>query len=103
MEEEDDLTSGEPVVVPIEEHLDLHAFSPREVKAVVEEYLLQCRARGLLEVRVIHGRGSGTQRAVVRSLLARNSGVIRFADAPAEAGGWGATIVHLKPAGPPDP
>jgi len=89
---------GELVVaLPIEDSLDLHTFSPREIKPLVEEYLYQCQQHGFREVRIIHGRGTGTQRNIVRSLLARNSSVSEFKDAPPESGGWGATIVWLKP------
>ena len=93
-----DISEGdEPVVVPIEDRLDLHPFSPQDVRAVVEEYLYQCRDKGLSTVRIIHGRGTGTQRAIVRALVCKNPHVLRFSDSPPEAGGWGATIVQLKP------
>lgn len=86
----------ELVRLPIEDVLDLHAFAPKEIISVVEEYLTQCCEKGLLEVRLIHGKGTGTQRAVVRQLLANHPDVLSFADAPSEAGGWGATVVRLK-------
>jgi DNA-nicking Smr family endonuclease len=88
----------DPVVLPIEDSLDLHAFSPRDVPSVVDEYLQQAVARGLREVRLIHGRGEGVQRARVQSLLARHRLVVRFFDAPAERGGWGATVAILNAA-----
>ena len=88
---------GEPFVLPIGEELDLHAFAPRDVVSVVEEYLAACRTRGILTVRVVHGRGRGVQRAAVRRLLARVPGIASFADAPPQSGGWGATIVRLEP------
>lgn len=88
---------GEPFVLPIGEELDLHAFAPRDVVSVVEEYLDACRARGILSVRVVHGRGKGVQRAEVRRLLAALPGVASFADAPPQSGGWGATLVRLEP------
>jgi DNA-nicking Smr family endonuclease len=98
MADDAEISEGdEPVVVPIEDRLDLHPFSPQDVRAVVEEYLYQCRDRGLSKVRIIHGRGTGTQRAIVRALLCKNPHVLRLSDAPPEAGGWGATIVHLRP------
>ena len=87
----------EPLRLPIEDALDLHAFAPKAIPSVVEEYLTQCRQAGLLEVRLIHGKGMGAQRAVVRRLLRTLPGVLSFADAPPEAGGWGATLVRLKP------
>jgi DNA-nicking Smr family endonuclease len=87
---------SEPVHLPIEDSLDLHAFAPRDVRPVVEEYLKEAAARGLREVRLIHGRGIGAQRASVQSLLAGHPLVLRFFDAPPERGGWGATVVMLK-------
>ncbi len=86
----------DPVVVPIEDHLDLHPFRPREVKSVVEAYLDAATERGFREVRLIHGRGIGVQREIVRSVLGRRRDVLSFADAPAERGGWGATVVRLR-------
>ena len=87
----------EPVRLPIEDVLDLHAFAPKEIPSVVEEYLMQCRQAGLLQVRLIHGKGIGAQRAAVRRVLAPHPAVLSFADAPPEAGGWGATVVRLRP------
>jgi len=87
----------EPVRLPIEDILDLHTFAPKEIASVVEEYLWQCRKRGLLEVRLIHGKGTGMQRAIVRRLLMNHPDVLFFADAPPQSGGWGATVVRLKP------
>jgi len=85
-----------PVPIPIEDSLDLHAFAPRDVPSVVEEYLLEARARGFAEVRLIHGRGIGVQRAIVQALLARHPLVAGYADAPADRGGRGATVVRLR-------
>ena len=85
-----------PHPVPIEDALDLHTFSPRDVASVVTEYLDAAAARGFREVRLIHGRGIGTQRQIVRGVLLRHPRVIDFADAPPERGGWGATVVRLK-------
>jgi DNA-nicking Smr family endonuclease len=90
----------EPTRIPIEDALDLHAFAPADVRSVVDEYLQAAQARGFREVRLIHGRGTGTQRASVRALLARHPLVVTYADAPAERGGWGATIVHMHPRSP---
>jgi dsDNA-specific endonuclease/ATPase MutS2 len=87
---------SEPIVVPIEDSIDLHAFSPKEIPSVVEEYLEQCIQAGMYEVRIIHGRGTGVQRRIIRSILEKHPGVSSFKDAPAEAGGWGATVVVLK-------
>jgi DNA-nicking Smr family endonuclease len=86
-----------PVHVPIEDALDLHAFRPADIRSVVEEYLLAAQARGFREVRLIHGRGIGVQRAIVQSLLATHPLVLRFADAPEDRGGRGATLVLLRP------
>lgn len=88
--------SDSPVELPIEDALDLHAFAPRDVLSVVNEYLRAASARGLAEVRIIHGRGIGAQRRAVQELLATHPLVAHFADAPPERGGWGATIVILR-------
>jgi DNA-nicking Smr family endonuclease len=85
-----------PVIVPITDVLDLHPFAPKEIPSVVEEYIGECLLRGIYQVRLIHGRGLGVQRNIVRSLLDRHPDVISFRDAPPEAGGWGATVVRLK-------
>ena len=87
----------EPVSLPIENSLDLHPFAPKDIRPVVEEYLKEAAARGFSEVRLIHGRGIGVQRASVQGLLAGHPLVERFFDAPPERGGWGATVVVLKP------
>lgn len=87
----------DPVVLPLEDVLDLHPFAPREIRSVVEEYLTQCRAACFTVVRLIHGKGRGVQRENVRALVARLPFVQAFHDAPPEAGGWGATIVTLSP------
>lgn len=89
-----------PVPIPIEDALDLHAFASRDIPSVVADYLEAARARGFTEVRLIHGRGRGVQRTVVRSVLAEHPLVAGYADAPPERGGWGATIVRLRPARP---
>ncbi len=91
-----------PVELPIEESIDLHTFTPRDIPSVVEEYLFQCHQKGFREVRIIHGRGTGTQRAIVHSILRKNPHVSAFHDATPEAGGWGATIAHLLPGGQPE-
>lgn len=87
----------EPVVLPVEDVLDLHPFAPHEVRSVVEEYLSQCCAAGFTVVRLIHGKGKGVQRENIHTLLARLPSVRAFRDAPPQAGGWGATIVTLNP------
>jgi len=96
-EEESPLPEGDaPVELPITDVLDLHSFRPAEVADVVREYLEAAWEKGLRELRIIHGRGIGVQRQTVRTLLARDHRVTGFGDAPAEAGGWGATWVRLR-------
>jgi DNA-nicking Smr family endonuclease len=86
----------EPVRIPIEDALDLHSFGPRDVASVVDEYLRAAHERGFREVRIIHGRGIGVQRSIVRAVLSRHLLVVSFTDAPPARGGWGATIVQLR-------
>ena len=86
----------EPVDIEINDIFDLHTIPPRDVKAVVEEYLRQAHRKGFPVVRIIHGKGIGVQREMVRSILARTSFVEDWTDAPPEAGGLGATIVRLE-------
>ncbi len=86
----------DPVTLEIRDVFDLHTISPRDVRRVVEEYLHETHARGFPVVRIIHGKGTGVQREIVRGILARTPYVIDWTDAPPEAGGWGATIAHLK-------
>ena len=85
----------EDVIVPIEDQIDLHSFLPRDVCSVVESYLEDAVAAGFREVRLIHGRGIGIQRKVVRSLLSKHPDVRGYFDAPDLRGGRGATIVRL--------
>ena len=93
MDEEFD---GEPVRIPITDVFDLHSVPARDVKAIVEAYLEEAHQLGFKALRIIHGRGIGVQREMVRSILTRTPFVENFRDAPAEAGGWGATIVTLR-------
>jgi DNA-nicking Smr family endonuclease len=90
-----------PVALPVEDTLDLHTFAPREVPSLVVEYLLAAHAAGLREVRLIHGRGRGVQRATVHAVLASLPFVSAAHDAPPDRGGWGATVVVLAPAALP--
>ncbi len=85
----------EPLRITVGDLFDLHSVPPRDVQAVVEEYLLEAHRLGFRALRIIHGRGIGVQREMVRSVLSRTSFVRTYQDAPAEAGGWGATIVTL--------
>ena len=87
----------EEIVLPIEDRIDLHPFRPKEIKDVVASYLEEARAAGFTEVRLIHGRGIGVQREIVRRLLERHPAVIDFGDAPPGHGGWGATVARLRP------
>ena len=95
--EQEESALEEPVAVPLEDSLDLHSFSPSEISDVVQEYLRACQEAGLGEVRLIHGRGIGLQRKVVQTLLRQLPFVHSFHDAPAMRGGWGATVVYLRP------
>ena len=86
----------EPIVVPIEDSLDLHHFHPSELLDVVDAYLDAARDAGIRELRLIHGRGRGLQRARVRAFLARDARVARYEEAPPGRGGWGATLVWMR-------
>jgi DNA-nicking Smr family endonuclease len=86
----------EPIEVPITDVFDLHTIPPRDVRAVVEEYLKEAQSAGFRSVRIIHGKGIGVQRDMVRKILGKTPFVIDWADAPPEAGGLGATIVWLR-------
>ena len=92
MPEEED----EPIAIPITDVFDLHSVPARDVKDVVEAYLEEAHRLGFTAIRIIHGRGIGVQRETVRRVLERTPFVIDFCDAPAEAGGWGATVVTLR-------
>lgn len=87
----------EPLRIPISDVFDLHTVRPQDVKQAVEAYLEEANRLGLKALRIIHGRGIGVQREIVRAVLARTPFVLSFHDAPAEAGGWGATVVTLRP------
>lgn len=87
---------SEPVEIAITDIFDLHTIPPQDVKRVVEEYLEQARRAGFRGVRIIHGKGIGVQREMVRSVLAQTSFVEHWTDAPPEAGGLGATVVRIK-------
>lgn len=82
--------------IPIEDVIDLHGFRPRDIPNLIEDYLEECVRAGFTSVRIIHGKGTGAQKKRVQELLRANPRVRSFADAPAEAGGWGATVVELK-------
>ncbi|MGB2905513.1 MAG: Smr/MutS family protein [Candidatus Aminicenantaceae bacterium] len=86
----------EAIKIPIDGVLDLHTFLPREVRELVPEYLEECRQRGILQVRIIHGKGTGTLQRIVHSLLEKNPLVLRYTTADLSGGGWGSTEVELK-------
>lgn len=87
----------EPVELPINGVLDLHTFQPREVKDLVLDYLAECRQRGILDVRIIHGKGIGQLRRTVHAVLSRHPAVVSFTLDHPQYGGWGATLVKLRP------
>lgn len=94
---EEPIDPNTPIEIPVEDSIDLHPFPPRDVPDVVDAYLEVAVGKGFAEVRLIHGRGIGVQRDRVQKLLARHPLVSGFHDAPADRGGWGATIAYLKP------
>lgn len=95
----DEPSEDEPVILPIEDSIDLHSFAPKDIPSVVESYLEAAREAGLVEVRLIHGRGKGVQKERVRQTIARSEHVERFSEATPDRGGWGATVVTLKKPG----
>jgi dsDNA-specific endonuclease/ATPase MutS2 len=93
---EEAMEDSAPVRIPVTDVFDLHTIRPEEVSSVVEAYIEEAGRLGLKTLRIIHGRGKGVQRQIVRSVLARTSSVLSFGDAPPELGGWGATMVRLR-------
>ena len=87
---------GDPIRIPIEDSIDLHTFSPREIPSLLEEYLKECVKAGIYEVRIIHGKGMGHQRRRVHSFLSKSSLIQSFSMAPTTSGGWGSTIATLR-------
>ena len=85
-----------PVIMPINDILDLHTFDPKEAPDLLDDYLSACIEAGIFSVRIVHGKGHGVLKRKVQSLLKRNPMVESIKDAPPEAGGWGATLVDLK-------
>jgi DNA-nicking Smr family endonuclease len=92
----DEKPEAAAVVLEIEDSIDLHAFAPRDIPSVVDSYLEAAAEKGFREVRLIHGRGKGVQRARVQQVLSQHPLVEDFADAPATRGGWGATLAWLR-------
>ena len=95
-----DETIPEEIILPIDGVLDLHAFRPRDLKHLLPDYLDECRNRGILQVRIVHGKGTGVLLRSVHALLARLPEVAAFRQAGEDAGGWGATLVWLHPKSP---
>ncbi|HKK00779.1 MAG TPA: Smr/MutS family protein [Desulfuromonadales bacterium] len=96
-ESNDDAMIPETVALPIDGVLDLHTFRPSEVKTLVPDYLGECRKRGILDVRIIHGKGTGRLQRTVHAILGRRPEVVSFRLAGEDSGGWGATLVRLRP------
>ena len=96
MDDKENIFCKDPVKLPIEDQIDLHTFSPKDIPEVLEGYLEECYEAGLKEVRIIHGKGIGVQREIVRKYLSKNKLIENFSQALPEAGGWGATIAILK-------
>ena len=91
-----DGSTDEPFEIEITDSLDLHSFHPRDIKAVVTEYLKEARKKGFRIVRIVHGKGIGVQRETVRKVLAETDFVRSFKNAPEFSGSWGATIATFK-------
>jgi dsDNA-specific endonuclease/ATPase MutS2 len=88
--------NDDPVEIPIDGTLDLHTFSPRDVQDLVPDYLEECLKRGITQVRIIHGKGTGTLRRIVRSILDRHPNVVNYWQDDVGGGSWGATVVTLS-------
>ena len=88
---------NKPQELPIEGVLDLHTFRPDDLGELLPAYLTECRSRGILQVRVVHGKGIGNLKRSVHAILSRRPEVISFSEAGAHYGGSGATIVNLRP------
>lgn len=89
--------SLEPIALPIDGVLDLHAFRPAEIAALIPDYLAECRKLGLIHIRIIHGKGTGTLRRLVHAQLARINYVTGFRLGDATSGSWGVTLVTIRP------
>ena len=94
--DDDEFPGDEPIRIPVTDVFDLHTVPAREIAPVVENYLEEAYQMGFRALRIIHGRGIGVQREIVRSILSKTPFVQSFSDAPVDAGGWGATVVTLR-------
>lgn len=94
---EDQFPGDEPVELPIDGTLDLHVFHPRDVKQLVPDYIEACLEKGIFEVRIVHGKGTGALRRTVHSILEKHPNVSEFRMAGHRRGEWGATIAILRP------
>ena len=92
----DNWAADDAIELPIDGVLDLHTFSPKDVKELLQDYLFACGEKGIFEIRVIHGKGTGALRKTVHSILEKMPEVASFRTAAEDAGGWGATLVQLK-------
>jgi DNA-nicking Smr family endonuclease len=90
-------SADDPVAIPITGELDLHTFRPADLGELIPAYLAECAARGHREVRIIHGKGTGTLRTTVHALLRRSPLVATFRSGNEHSGSWGATIATLRP------
>jgi DNA-nicking Smr family endonuclease len=90
----------EPIAIPIDGTLDLHTFQPSEVATLVADYIAECRRLNILEIRIIHGKGTGSLRRTVHAALQKLPEVLSFRLADESAGSWGATLASLKPRQP---
>lgn len=87
----------DPVEIPIDGTLDLHHFSPKDIPDLLNEYIMVCREKNILSIRIIHGKGKGIQRDRVQKILKNHRDVLSFTTPEAFSGGWGATVAELKP------
>ncbi len=88
--------NDDPIEYPIDGTLDLHQFRPDETRDVVLDYIAECLRRDILAIRIVHGKGIGVQREIVRKLLASHPNVVSFRHEEGSGGGWGATVVDLR-------
>lgn len=93
---EEDSRGQSVLVLPIDGVLDLHTFDPRDIENLLQDYMEACLKASILDIRIIHGKGTGTMRNRVYRFLSRHHAVESFKQAPEEAGGWGAVLVHLR-------